>query len=85
MTTLQGTRITSGQLRDFEACPGAYGKLDGEWLTCLPTGDLCSLHGWAVTEHADGTITASPSILMHALPGQQYWHGYLERGMWREV
>ncbi len=34
-------------------------------------------------EHADGTITISPSIEIHA--GKcGYWHGFLERGIWRE-
>lgn len=44
------------------------------------------LEGWTLTEHEDGTITTSPSILAHPsgpmLPG---WHGFLERGVWREV
>jgi hypothetical protein len=36
-----------------------------------------------VTEHEDGTITVSPSILLN--DGRKIWHGYLERGIWREV
>lgn len=67
---------------------GGYGKdADGEWW-CRPpeskfTGKKCGagiLSDHTVTEHEDGTITVSPSILM---PG--FWHGYLERGVWREV
>lgn len=85
MNILQGTRITSGKLRDFEGHPGAYGKVGSGWLVCLPTGELCSMNtGHMITEHEDGTITVSPSILMPADRGQ-YWHGYLERGIWREV
>ncbi len=41
-----------------------------------------------VTEHEDGTISASPSILWGADYGmgeRGAWHGYLERGVWREV
>jgi hypothetical protein len=74
--------------------PGEYGKgRDGHWQCCPPeqtpdeygfylTGNL-SKH--EVTEHPDGTITVSPSILIGKYtPGKQ-WHGYLERGIWREV
>ena len=83
--TLQGTRVTSGKLRDFEGHPGAYGKVGDTWLVCLPTGELCSMNaGHDITEHEDGTITVSPSILMPADRGL-YWHGYLEHGVWREV
>lgn len=43
-----------------------------------------------VTEHEDGTITVSPSIrlsIMSDVYGEllEVWHGYLERGIWREV
>jgi hypothetical protein len=37
-----------------------------------------------IVEHEDGTITVSPSILVTGSHGKQ-WHGYLERGVWREV
>jgi hypothetical protein len=36
-----------------------------------------------VTEHEDGTITVSPSIVISGANGEQLWHGYLERGVWR--
>ena len=61
----------------------------------LPNGNgPARLEGWDLTEHDDGTITTSPSILAHAHRGVseddetvEYpeWHGYLERGAWREV
>ena len=43
------------------------------------------LEGWTLTEHGDGTITVSPSI--NALPDDSGpgWHGFLERGVWREA
>lgn len=83
-TTVQGTRITSGKLADFQT-PGAYGQVGGGWLVCLPTGELCSMNaGHDITEHEDGTITVSPSILMRADRGTP-WHGWLEKGIWREV
>lgn len=78
-----------GKLGDLE--PGQYGKVpwaDGSfhWM-CRPPwkhsgGDL-SEH--RVTEHEDGTITVAPSIRIQCGPGFSWrWHGYLERGVWRE-
>ena len=70
---------------------GDYWKLirnDGsfEWYACAPSGWLGNLSGHDVTEHEDGTITVSPSILTSAPePNPRAWHGYLERGIWREV
>ncbi len=68
--------------------PGQYGKDErtGIWWAKppkpgFPTGML-SDHD--VTEHPDGTITVSPSILVEGDHGKT-WHGYLERGIWREV
>lgn len=73
---------------------GEYGKdKDGLWH-CIPPGTdlLGSLgegsglpgKGHKVVEHEDGTITVSPSILIRAGRAGQSWHGYLERGVWRE-
>ena len=65
--------------------PGDYGKdSSGNWWAKVPAngfpGGILSDH--TVTEHEDGTITVSPSILMPV--GDKYrWHGYLERGAWR--
>jgi len=72
--------------------PGEYGKAkDGSWWFCAPNG----LHGrlavevkppWKITENDDGTITVSPSILIsNRTPSALLtWHGYLEKGIWRE-
>lgn len=72
------------------AQPGDYCKVpdgidpreNGAWWALDANGGagavLPSLH--AITEHEDGTITCSPSLVM---PGG--WHGYLERGHWRGV
>jgi hypothetical protein len=38
----------------------------------------------AFREEPDGTLTISPSILA-VRPDGNGWHGYLERGVWREV
>jgi hypothetical protein len=41
---------------------------------------------WQMTEHEDGAITLSPSINLHPTPGMHDgWHGFLERGVWRQV
>jgi len=41
------------------------------------------------TEHEDGTITVNPSILWGAdydgMGERGAWHGFLERGVWREA
>lgn len=59
---------------------GASGPL---WLTRHPGADHHGslADGHEVTEHEDGTISVYPSILCRACG----WHGYLERGVWREV
>lgn len=74
--------------------PGDYGwwSEGGAWFCRVPgsaieegvpgTGNL-SLHD--VVEHEDGSITASPSILMEGYGGWSGWHGLLERGHWRSV
>lgn len=68
---------------------GDYVKVmyDGrsEWYCLAPAiggGAVGNLNNHDITEHEDGTITVSPSILIH---GQDGWHGYLTKGTWREV
>jgi hypothetical protein len=68
---------------------GEYGKdAEGVWRCVAPkeTEDGFGFQGnlakHSVTEHEDGTITVSPSILISR--GDMSWHGYLERGVWRE-
>lgn len=64
--------------------PGEYGKHgNGDWYCVTPNGHMGGLKLHEVTEHEDGTITVSPSILVSS-PTEQLWHGYLERGVWRE-
>lgn len=65
--------------------PGEYAKLpDGlTWYATTPNGLLGNLRNHDVTEHEDGTISASPSILVEG-GGGAVWHGYLERGVWRQ-
>lgn len=63
--------------------PGDYGiGPDGRWWLCSPNGarGVIDLSKHLVTSHEDGTITVSPSV--HFTEG---WHGWLERGTWREA
>lgn len=67
--------------------PGDYGKQpDGTWYAVVPDENIGmgNLSEHEVTEHEDGTITVSPSILVEDFNGHN-WHGFLERGVWREV
>lgn len=66
---------------------GDYGQdHDGVWWAWAPCKGASqariSLHD--ITEHEDGTITASPSILMNFGAHGVTWHGFLEHGVWRE-
>lgn len=87
MTTTQaGVRkdITEDHLM-FEA--GEYGKYGDHWMGRPPNtiwSFVANLDAHEVTEHEDGTITVSPSILIKHYDGST-WHGYLERGIWREI
>jgi hypothetical protein len=47
-----------------------------------PGNHMGDLSEHEVTEHEDGTITVSPSILIN--DGRDEWHGFIERGVWRE-
>ena len=61
---------------------GDYGKgSDGIWYCRAPGCHMGSLANHTVEEHADGTITVSPSILVQYGNGHS-WHGYLKKGVW---
>jgi hypothetical protein len=65
--------------------PGNYFKLsDGSWFVMSPSGESgrVSEPMWKIIEHEDGTITVFPSIFFDSPNG---WHGFLERGVWRQV
>jgi len=81
---MQGRRIKIGDDGYHGCAPGDYFKgKDGVWYGRPPGQEnaLACLRGHTVTEHEDGTITVSPSIL---ISGAGNWHGFLERGVWRE-
>ena len=70
--------------------PGDYGKYEGYWYCMAPrdTGDwftnyIGNISRHQITEHEDGTITVHPSIEIKNSHG--VWHGWLERGVWRDA
>lgn len=76
-----GRRLPDGDSQIF--APGDYGRDSaGRWQVRPPRGHLGTLDDHMVTEHENGTITVSPSILSEpATEG----HWLLERGIWREI
>lgn len=75
----------------YDGPPGGYCP-----VTSVDTGKLvlwikdpvghvgrCVTH--TITEHEDGTVSVSPSILATIADHGHDWHGYLERGVWRSV
>ena len=88
--TTEGVRVHSSDEDGFWLREGDYGRnpADGKWYGRPPGTHMGGLEAHEVTEHKDGTITVSPSILVttHEGTGRPHiWHGYLERGIWREV
>lgn len=89
MSTEVDPAVAQARYDAIKAIPdGGWAKVGGTWY-CKPPGcpvGAASLTNHQVTEHDDGTITVSPSILYtveHSKPPYQY-HGYLVRGVWRE-
>lgn len=84
---MQGKRIHTEHL--VILLPGEYAFMGGRWFAATPNGKLGDLSNHDVVEHEDGTITVSPSILVTGYDDEKnetvVWHGYLERGVWREV
>ena len=81
--TMQGKRVEDPAPFD----EGAYWLQNGNWYCVTPGKHYGNLTAHEVTEHEDGTITVSPSILVRGGRDgtRELWHGYLERGVWREV
>jgi len=86
---MKGRRLDS-LAEFFNGGPGDYCKVASDepgaapghtvWYIRDPLGRVGQLRDHAVTEHQDGTVTVSPSILDERPGG---WHGFLERGIWR--
>ena len=86
-----GRRVYPNADGELWLAKGDYGldPRDGIWKASPPGEDspgLGSLENHQVIEHEDGTITVSPSILITTEENDCSiaWHGYLERGVWRE-
>lgn len=62
---------------------GEYCKYKGFFHARTPNGLSGSFQAHNIVEHEDGTITASPSILVKDWRKKSY-HGYLTKGIWRE-
>src|SRR4051812_24144420 len=81
---MKGERLPDGSDWSRSVSWGAYWRgADGRWYAVTPNGLLAGLGLHRVTEHEDGTITVSPSIATR-LPPDGFYHGYLERGEWRD-
>lgn len=87
--TVELRRKQLNEAGDLWLAEGEYGKdpRDGAWYLRLPGMHAGSLAKHSVVEHDDGTITVSPSILHtdHFKGEATQVHGYLERGVWRDV
>lgn len=91
--TVQGTRLPDLAWDERNGTPliepSGYRRTqhpDGSWhwYCCTPNDHHGNLDAHDVTEHGDGTITVSPSILISGgAKGGELWHGWLERGVWR--
>lgn len=70
----------------MEAGDYGYWKVAGHWIAMSPNGEMANLSAHTITEHADGTITVSPSIGIRSGKDLAFsYHGYLEHGVWRDV
>lgn len=60
--------------------PGEFCKRKGHWWVRCPdgTGPARVDGRWTVQEHADGSITVTPSIDL----GADAYHGHLITGVW---
>ncbi len=88
---IEGKRIIQKAGADkLELKPGEYG-FDiglGLWVVKPPGCEHRRRIKQAVTEHEDRTITIEKSIVITEFDDdgkQKRWHGYLEKGVWREI
>ena len=94
-TTTTGRRIYPNEKGEIILQSGDYvfDLRGGYWVAKTPNGLLAGLKAHKVVENEDKTITVSPSILVkgYTFENSQFgdreitWHGFLERGIWREV
>lgn len=79
------TAIRVNGFSDIENDKICYYKTDNGWLMYFPNCGLGNLKKHTVTEHQDGTITVTPSILItgHENGKPTQVHGYLTKGVWK--
>lgn len=87
---MTGRRVYPREDGHLYLAEGDYGfdKEYSVWMCRAPGTHGGNLSNHQVTEHEDGTITVSPSILIHDFDkdgNPVTWHGYLEHGIWRQV
>ena len=82
---MNGRRIYPREDGHLYLAEGDYGfdPIVGHWLVRPPKCHAGGVPDHTVTEHEDGTITISPSIILEDTG--KIWHGYLEHGVWRET
>lgn len=85
--TNDGTYFSDSLLKNkmgniFSVLPGSFWKQDGLWYAMTPNNQYVGLAKHSVVEHEDGSITVSPSIEV-STGSIFYYHGFLERGVWR--
>ncbi len=92
---MQGRRIPTPPNEWTESeCPVQSGDFwkdkNGDWHGVTPNDLWVWLKNHHVEEHEDGTITVvagplgSNSILAGNGSGNKSWHGYIEKGIWKE-
>ncbi len=85
---MQGRRIfpdSQGNYPYDQIDAGAYfyWPRGGCWMAVTPNGLATNLKGHTITEHEDKSITVGGSIAVNNGDGLT-WHGWLDRGVWRE-
>jgi hypothetical protein len=87
MVIVIGRRIYPDEKGNLLLKPGDYGKSkNGIWVARTPNGITDTLPDHKITEHEDGTITVSQSIILYPdCERRATYHGFLEKGVWREV
>jgi len=83
---MKATRVEGiNELHGDNGTNGGYCPItiDGKktWMIRTPNGHAGNLSAHDVTEHEDGSITVSPSILISDNSGELY-HGFLRHGIW---
>lgn len=84
--------VNPTQMQDGSPLPDWLKAHYPQWVCKAPNGHACGLSSriHTIVEHEDGTITVSPSIRITTSQDEgkteiELWHGYLERGVWRDA